>query len=495
LFGDLIELVESFGGQRVLLIGDLILDRYIYGDAERISPEAPVAVLRKEAEDERVGGAGSVAVNLRGLNIEVICCGVVGCDAAGERIRDLLESQQIHTQGIISLSDRPTTTKTRFVGLAQHRHRQQLMRVDEEVTQPLSASDSKGLEETMTAAIGEVEAVCLEDYDKGLLSENICQKVITAANQAGKAVLVDPARLNDYSKYSGATILTPNRSEFQLASGCDSDSMETIAEHAGQVIEGYDLGGLLITLDREGSLLVLRGEEAQHIPTRPRSVYDNTGAGDAVLAMLAAAIVSGADWEQAARLTNIAGGLEVEKFGCIPIGRDEVIADLRLSRGSSAGKIRDADELLAELSLCRSRGQTIVFTNGCFDLMHAGHVRFLERCREQGHVLVVALNSDRSVRSLNKGEERPIIPQQYRAEMMAALQCVDYVTIFDDPTPQKLIEKLNPDILVKGQDWSEKGVVGREYVEANGGRVILLPLVEGVSTTMIVERIRSGVKQ
>lgn len=488
----LIQVVQSIGRQRVLLVGDLILDRYVYGDAERISPEAPVLVLRRQHEEERVGGAGSVAANMRELGLDVVCVGGVGLDDAGHRIRALLEAQRIGTRGVVVLSDRPTTTKTRFVGFAQHRHRQQLIRVDDEVTRPLSDSDASRIIQLAVSGVKDATAVCLEDYDKGLLSEALCQKVIAAASAAGKPVLVDPARLDDYGKYRGATILTPNRVEFQLASGCADTSVQTIMAAAGRVIDRYKLGGLLVTMDRDGVVLARRDRPPVHVPTRPRAVYDNTGAGDAVLAMLAAAIVAGATWEEAAALTNVAGGLEVEKFGCVPISRDEVIADLRLASGAGAGKIRTVDELLGELALRRSRRETIVFTNGCFDILHAGHVYFLEQCRALGHVVVVGLNSDASVRAQNKSGDRPIVPQEHRGAVLAALQSVDYVVFFDEPTPQQLIEKVKPDVLVKGEDWKDKGVVGREFVEARGGRVVLLPLMDGLSTTSLIERIRAG---
>lgn len=488
----LIQLLQSFGRQRVLLVGDLMLDRYVYGDAERISPEAPVLVLRRRDDEERVGGAGSVAANLREFGIDVICCGVVGLDDAGHRVRALLETQRIAARGVIALPDRPTTTKTRFVGLAQHRHRQQLLRVDDEVVRPLAATDAKRLAELAVAAVRDVAAVCLEDYDKGLLSESLCQRLIAAAHKAGKPVLIDPARLSDYGKYHGATLLTPNRAEFQAAAGCRDGSVETIRASLQSFVERHDLGGVLVTLDRDGCLLGLRDAGPLHVPTRPRSVYDNTGAGDAVLAMVVAAVVAGASWEEAARLTNIAGGLEVEKFGCVPITREEIIADLRLASGAGAGKTRQAAELAAELSLRKSRGDTIVFTNGCYDILHAGHVQFLERCRELGNVVVVGLNSDASVRAQDKQGNRPIVPEGQRAEVLAALQSVDYVVLFDEPTPEQIIEKLSPDVLVKGEDWADRGVVGREHVEANGGRVVLLPLVQGLSTTTIIERIRAG---
>jgi D-beta-D-heptose 7-phosphate kinase / D-beta-D-heptose 1-phosphate adenosyltransferase len=492
LVSRLIEIVQSLGRQRVLLVGDLILDRYVYGDAERISPEAPVVVLRRQKEEERVGGAGSVAANLNELGVDVVCCGVVGLDDAGHRVRALLEAQGVVTRGLVSITGRPTTTKTRFVGLAQHRHRQQLMRVDEEVTRPLGDRDAARFSDAVVNAIKDVAAVALEDYDKGLLSEALCQRAIAAARKSGKAVYVDPARIADYSKYRGATMLTPNRNEFRIASGCQSDSLDAIQAAAPELIEKYDLGGLLVTLDRDGSLLAVRGQTPVMIPTRARLVYDNTGAGDAVLAMLVASRVAGANWDEAARLTNVAGGIEVEKFGCVPVTRDEVIADLRLSDGSAAGKIRCRDELARELSLRRSRGESIVFTNGCYDLLHAGHVRFLERCRQLGNVVVVGLNSDASVRAQNKAKDRPIVPQEQRAEVMAALQAVDYVVLFDEPTPKQLVEALSPDVLVKGEDWADKGVVGREHVESHGGRVVLIPLVEGLSTTRLIERIRDG---
>ncbi len=490
--GRLVEIVESFRKQRVLLVGDLILDRYIYGDADRISPEAPVPVLTKRHREERVGGTGSVAASLVTLGLKVTCGGVVGLDDEGHRIRAMLDDMEIGTRGVLAVMDRPTTTKTRFVGLAQHRHRQQLLRLDDESSEPLAPDDEARLLEIIGRFVPAVDVVCIEDYDKGVVSEALCRQLIRLAGEHAKPVLVDPARIPDYGKYRGATALTPNRSEFCLAAGLDDDRFETIRAAAARFADGLDIEALLVTLDREGSLLRLRGEQPVHVPTRARSVYDNTGAGDAVLAMLAAAVAAGASWVEAARLANVAGGLEVEKFGCVPITREEVIADLRLAEGDGAGKQRSADELVSELALRRQRGDSIVFTNGCFDLLHPGHIRFLARCRQLGTVVVVGLNSDASVRALAKGPDRPICNQQERAEMLSALQYVDYVVIFDEPTPEQIIRKIRPDVLVKGCDWSDKGVVGREFVESHGGRVVLLDLLEGYSTTGLLERIRKG---
>jgi len=304
--------------------------------------------------------------------------------------------------------------------------------------------------------------------------------------------LVDPARLRDYGRYRGADVLTPNRDELSIVAGRKFHSLDDVGEAAREVIERFDVRAVVATVDRDGAVLAERDKAWHHLPTVPRAVYDNTGAGDAVLAMLAAAVASGADLTSATRLANIAGGLEVERFGCVPITAEEVLAELRLADRMRNGKLRGADELSAELRLRRDRGETVAFTNGCFDLLHAGHVDFLSRCRKEATVLVVGLNSDASIRGLEKGDDRPINRFEDRAAVLGALECVDYVVRFDDPTPESLIRKLRPDVLVKGADWAGKGVVGREFVESHGGRVVLLPLVEGLSTTNLIERIRNG---
>ncbi|MFQ5492302.1 MAG: PfkB family carbohydrate kinase, partial [Phycisphaerae bacterium] len=296
-------------------------------------------------------------------------------------------------------------------------------------------------------------------------------------------------------RYRGATILTPNRGELFMAVGDDCRSIEQIAARSEVLRRQVGAKALVVTLDREGALLVQGPEDWTHLPTRPRSVYDNTGAGDAVLAMLAAVVAVGGDLVDAVRLANIAGGLEVEKFGCVPITVEEVRAELRLENDRQAGKLRTVDELLAELSLRRDRGETVVFTNGCFDILHAGHVDLLVRSRREGSLLVVGLNTDASVRGLDKGPDRPLNGQQDRAKVLGALECVDYVVLFDEPTPELLIRRVRPDVLVKGRDWAEKGVVGREFVEAAGGRVVLLPLVEGLSTSHLIKRIVQGAKK
>jgi len=484
--------VQSFSGRRVLLVGDLILDRYITGDAERISPEAPVPVLRAVETREAVGGSGNVAACLAALGCQVICSGIIGADGHGRTLQRLLTELGIDLRGLVTLDNRPTTTKTRLVGRAQHRHRQQLMRFDEEDTSSLSDAAAQQVVNQAVRCLDDVDVVCLEDYDKGVIRDDVARAILAEARRRRLPVLVDPARLRDYSRYRGADVVTPNREELSIVMGRRFDSLADVAGAAEDVLKRFDFRAVVATVDRDGAVLVERDQPWRHFPTVPRAVYDNTGAGDAVLAMLAAAVASGADLRSATRLANIAGGLEVERFGCVPIKAEEVLAELRLADRLRNGKLRSLDDVEAELRLRRDRGETVAFTNGCFDILHAGHVDFLTRCREEASLLIVGLNSDASVRSLNKGEDRPINRFEDRAAVLGALQCVDYVVRFDEPEPLALIRRLKPDVLVKGQDWAEKGVVGREEVEAYGGRVLLLPLVEGLSTTALIERIRHG---
>lgn len=491
---DLLNIVDRFAGRRVLLVGDFMLDRYIFGDAERVSPEAPVPVLRVIDRQDRVGGAGSVALNVAALGAQVSCCGLLGRDPFGDRVEQALREAGAETGGLIRVDDRPTITKTRLVGLAEHRHRQQILRVDDELVRPPAPGDESRLLDAVYAALPGADVVCLEDYAKGVLSPTTCATIVAAAREHDKPVLVDPARLPAWEKYSGATLMTPNRAELEIALNrrVSDDEVEVAAR---ELVERLELEALLITLGRDGALLLRRDRKPQRFPTTPRAVYDNTGAGDAVLAMVAVAVAAGATLEQAAVLANVAGGLEVSKFGCVPIARDEVLHELRHGSERGRGRLRCVVELKAELDARRQRGETVVFTNGCFDILHPGHVELLEKAKALGSLLVVGLNSDASVQSLGKGDDRPIRSQDERARLLAALEAVDYVVVFDEPDPARLIEQVAPDVLVKGSDWAGKRVVGQEFVESRGGRVVLIDLVEGYSTTRELERIRVAAMQ
>jgi len=486
---ELSQIVLNAAGKHVLVVGDVILDRYLYGDAERVSPEAPVPVLRTVETREAVGGSANVCACLRALQCRVTASGIIGQDANGKTLTGLLKEIGVDTSSLVSLPDRPTTTKTRLVGLAQHRHRQQLLRVDEEDSRPLATEAQARLLKLACESAARADVICIEDYDKGVITASLVEALVKEARRRGIPVLVDPARLSDYGRYRGVNALTPNRDELSIAAGRRFDSLEALAQAGEELRTRMNADAVVATVDRDGALLMEKGHPWQHVPTVPRSVYDNTGAGDAVLAMLAASIAAGADYLSATRLANIAGGLEVEKFGCVPIPAEEVLAELRLEDRLRNGKLRGADDLIAELTLRRDRGETVAFTNGCFDILHAGHVDLLQRARREASLLVVAINTDSSIRMLNKGPDRPINSFENRAAVLSALECVDYVVGFSEPTPESLIRCLRPDVLVKGQDWANKGVVGREFVESHGGRVLLVPLVEGLSTTKLAERI------
>ena len=483
----LIEVIERFGRPRVVVVGDFILDKYVYGDVERINPEAPVPVLGKVSSESRVGGAGKVATAVPALGGQVTCLGVIGADAGADELRGLLTEGGADTDAFVALADRPTAVKTRFVGLAQHRHAQQMFRVDEESTDPLADKTQQALAKALAKQFGSADVVALEDYDKGVLTDANTPELIAAARAAGKRVLVDPARISDYSRYRGATLLTPNRYEAELASGIDIVDDASL-EAAGQaILEATAAELLVITLDREGAYLLAAGGAGKRFAhPHPRSVYDVSGAGDLMLAALAVAIGCDCSMDQAVAFANLAAGLEVERRGYVPITRQEVIDELHRLIGLRGDKVVSRQFLADQLGHLQGEGQTVIFTNGCFDLLHAGHVRYLQQARELGQCLVVAVNSDDSVRRL-KGQQRPIIGENERAEMLAALECIDYVTIFPEDTPNELLDLLRPDILVKG--GTTDVVVGREIVEGYGGRVQTLPPVEGTSTTAIIDRI------
>ncbi len=482
----LIEIVEGFSHPKIALVGDYMLDRYVSGDTERISPEAPVPVFRVLGRESRPGGSGSVAMNILTLGGKVSCIGVIGQDKAGEELMSILSVAGAETASLTRLRGRPTTLKQRLIGLAQHRHRQQILRMDEESSEPLPKSVAATLRASLRSAMVDCQAVAMEDYDKGIFSDSTMPQLIADARSAGLPVIVDPARIGDYRRYRGATLLTPNRYEAALASGVEITDADSLERAARQIIQTTDAQAVMITLDKDGVYLARSGGEGVIVPTRPRAVYDVAGAGDAVLAMLAVAVAGGCEADDAVALANIAGGLEVERFGVVPITADEVLDELRRMVGLRGGKVISQKRLAREVARRRRSGETIVFTNGCFDLLHAGHVRYLRQARELGSCLIVAINSDDSVRRL-KGPDRPVIGEDERAEMLGALECVDYVTIFAEDTPEPLLEMIKPDILAKG--GTTPVVVGAEIVEAYGGKVLTLDMVEGASTTEIINRI------
>ena len=484
----LVKTLGSLGSPRVMLVGDFMLDCWIYGNAERLSPEAPVPVLRKIRRETMTGGASNIAPAITALGGKVICVGVIGADASGDELCSLLVSAGADASRLIRRGDRPTTVKTRYVGLAQHRHAQQMFRLDEESVEELDAETHEVLRAAIRAELRSCGVLALEDYNKGVLGGTNTPRIIDDARRAGVPVVVDPALIGDYRRYAGATLLTPNRFEAALASGVEITDRESMVRAAERITAATRADAVVITLDRDGAFLYTGGD-GKVIPTRARSVYDVSGAGDEVLAMLAVAVGDGCDLDSAVGLANVAGGLEVEQFGITPISRAQVTDELRKMIGLRTSKVINRKTLVEELARRRKRGEKIVFTNGCFDLLHVGHVRYLQQAREQGSCLVVAINSDDSVSRL-KGPDRPIIGAGERAEMLGALECVDYVTVFDEDTPEHLLGLLKPEMLVKG--GTTPVVVGRKIVEGYGGVVRTLELVDGLSTTKIIDRIVDG---
>jgi len=493
MYEKLLKTVTNLGSPKVLLAGDFMLDVYTYGDALRISPEAPVPVLKVTRTEYDCGGAGSVTTSLTALGARPYLVGVTGEDKNGEILKEMLAEAGADITGLLTITGRPTITKQRLIGLAQHRHQQQLFRMDSESTEPLSGEQNEKILQIYKSKLPDADIVCLQDYNKALFGLSLCQQMIQLANKANKKVIVDPSADGDYSKYHGATVVTPNRQETSIAVGFEIKTEEDADRAARQLAEKLKLEAVVITLDREGAYL--RTEKVSELlPTRPRSVYDVTGAGDTVLATLAVAMAAGCDYKSAVQLSNITGGIEVEKFGTATVTINEIINEIISQKQGKDGKVRPMDSLAADINWHRRQNATIVFTNGCFDIVHRGHIEFLKFCKMQGDIVVVGLNSDSSVKTI-KGTKRPINNQYDRAAVLAAMESVDYITVFDEPDPLGLIKKLRPDILVKGRDWADKGVVGQGFVESYGGKVVLAPLVEGKSSTSVINEIKSRGKK
>jgi D-beta-D-heptose 7-phosphate kinase / D-beta-D-heptose 1-phosphate adenosyltransferase len=478
--------VESFferaASVRALVIGDLMLDEYLWGRAERISPEAPVQVVEVVREDLRLGGAGNVVHNLVALGASVSVCSVIGADENGALLRRAFQTSGVDQAGLFDDPERRTSKKTRVIAANQ-----QIVRIDRETKSPIGASCEEAVLGYLEASCGSFDVIVVSDYLKGVLTPQVLSAVCQAGRRLGIPVVVDP-KGNDYGKYRGATLLTPNRKEAEIASGIAISDLETLERAAGRLLSGLDLDALLITRSEAGMSLFQKVGTAVHIPTVAREVYDVTGAGDTVISVLSLGLACGLTLPEAAWIANVAAGIAVGKLGTSTVSPQEIVAEVGHGLKDSDSKIKNLDVLTHLIASERSRGKRVVFTNGCFDLLHVGHVKYLQKARTLGDLLIVGLNSDASVRRL-KGERRPLIEESERAHILAALDCVDYVILFDEDTPLRLIEALVPAVLVKGGDYQVEEVVGRELVEASGGRVELVQFVDGRSTSRIIEKI------
>lgn len=467
--------MPRFDQAPVLVVGDVMLDRYWHGAASRISPEAPVPVVKVEHREDRPGGAANVALNIAALGAAATLVGVTGADAEADSLARSLASAgvKVHFQRI---EGQPTIVKLRV--LSRH---QQLLRMDFE--QPFSV-DAQALASEVESRLEGIKVLVLSDYGKGALRNH--QILIQAARARGIPVLADP-KGRDFSIYRGASLITPNLGEFEAIVGNCADEGELVAKGARMMAE-LDLGGLLVTRGEHGMTLLRPGQPALHLPARAREVFDVTGAGDTVISTLAAALAAGEELPQAVALANLAAGIVVGKLGTAAISAPELRRAVQREEGSERG-VLGLEQLLLAVDDARAHGEKIVFTNGCFDILHAGHVTYLEQARALGARLIVAVNDDASVSRL-KGPGRPINAVERRMAVLAGLGAVDWVVCFGEDTPERLIELIKPDVLVKGGDYAIDQVVGAPIVEAYGGEVRVLGLVEDSSTTAIVEKIR-----
>ena len=480
---------------RVLVAGEVILDRYLWGDVARISPEAPIPVLRVERREEKPGNAGFVMANLRALGADVSALSVVGPDRDGRLLREIFGDLGIGTRSLMTDPDRPTIVKERMLGSVQAAHRgtQQLLRVDEEDPSPLAPARERQLVARLGRELKRVDGVLVSDINKGLLTPAVLRAIIVGARRRRIPVVVDPRLTEDFSIYRGANVITPNRYETELATGMKLIDRDAWRRAAEMLVRKLELDACLVTLDRDGMYLAERGGENTYIATAPREVYDVTGAGDVVLSVFGLFVIAGLGYQSAARIANLAASIEVSRIGTDVITREDLAQALRPEHNGYERKIVSVEELEAALERERRAGHRIAFTNWCFDLLHAGHIQILTFARAHADRLVVGLNSDRSVRAI-KGKDRPIYPAADRARILAALEPVDYVVIFDETRAEKIIRRVKPDVLVKGEDWRGQTIDGQGFVESRGGRVVLAPLAGGRSTSATIQRM-SGIRR
>lgn len=468
--------IPVFDQVRVLVVGDVMLDRYWHGGTSRISPEAPVPVVNINGIEERAGGAGNVALNLAAVGCAVSLFSLVGDDANAISLQEKLETAGVECR-FQTVPNTPTITKLRVID-----KNQQLIRLDFE--QRFDLQKTQQIFDDFSSQLAQADAVILSDYGKGTLAGS--QALIAAAKQAGVPVLIDP-KSADFNHYRGATMITPNMKEFEAVVGHCPDEAQ-IAVKGLEIIQRYDLDALLVTRGEHGMTLLRQNIAPVHLPTRAREVYDVTGAGDTVIAVLAAAIAAGKDLASAAMLANTAAGIVVQKLGAATVSIPELRRALQRHHHSELG-ILSEEELLITVADARAHGESIVMTNGCFDIIHPGHIKYLEEAKELGKRLIVAINDDASVARL-KGPERPVNSLAHRMTVVAALRSVDWVVAFSEDTPERLISRVLPDILVKGGDYKPEQIAGAKQVVANGGDVKILSFVDGHSTASIIKKIQ-----
>ncbi|HEX9464303.1 MAG TPA: D-glycero-beta-D-manno-heptose-7-phosphate kinase [Alphaproteobacteria bacterium] len=479
---DLATLVTRLKGARVLCVGDVMLDRFVYGHVDRISPEAPIPVLSIERDISMLGGAGNVVRNLIGLGAVAEFVSVVGRDLAGREITELVGQLEGVEPHLLTEAKRETTIKTRYVAGSQ-----QLLRADRETVSEIAASTADDIVRIVTAALDEAAVLVLSDYAKGVLTQAATQALIAAARKAGKPVIVDP-KGQDYERYNGATLLTPNRRELADAVKAKTGSADEVAAACRKLIKLSQAQAVLCTCGAEGMSLVTASREVHHLPAAAREVFDVSGAGDTVLATIAASLAGGLSLLQAAELATVSSGIVVGKVGTAVAYADDLVREIHHGDiATGERKVVTLKQAQDQVEKWRQQRLRVGFTNGCFDLLHPGHVSLMAQAKAACDRLIVGLNSDGSVKRL-KGETRPVQGESARAAVLSSLAPVDLVVIFEQDTPVQLIEALRPDVLVKGADYKLDQVVGGELVRGWGGRVLLADITPGQSTTATIER-------
>src|SRR5258707_1561326 len=482
-------LSQAIVSQTVLCVGGLMLDEFVYGEVSRISPEAPAPVIAVQRSETNIGGAGNVARNIPALGARCILVGLVGEDEAGAKLKAQLSQQSLIESVLICDSMRPTTRKVRFVSEHFSTH---MLRADWELAQPASADIEQKLIDAILPLLPRADIVLLSDYAKGVLTARVIRNVIEAARKLGKRVIVDPKNVN-FAIYRGATLLTPNRKEFAEATRSRADTENSIAEAAQDAMQLADCEAMLVTQSEHGMTLVPRSGETIHVPAHPVKVRDVSGAGDTVAAALAVSLAAGADWETALRVANAAAAVAVGKKGTAIVTSAELRRKILPHAFLAAEEkiIAAGGDLDTHLLDWGKQGLRVGFTNGCFDILHPGHVKVLTAARSACDRLIVGLNSDASTRRL-KGKGRPVQDERSRGEVLAALEAVDLVVIFEEDTPIKLIAHIKPSVVVKGGDYTREQVIGHDIVEAYGGEVLLVEVLPGFSTTSLVDRARGS---
>ncbi|KPJ76020.1 MAG: D-beta-D-heptose 1-phosphate adenosyltransferase [Deltaproteobacteria bacterium SG8_13] len=477
--------ISKFQACKVLVVGDLMIDEYVWGSVDRISPEAPVQVVAVTDEDYTLGGAGNVVNNLSALGAAVQTIGVIGTDTNGSLLLKKLKRLKAGTAGVIAENNRPTTVKTRI--LADHQH---VLRIDRETRREIAGDTFTKLSDAALALIPAADVVLVSDYGKGLITAKFLAHVIRCARQNHKPVIVDP-KGDDYTRYNGASLVTPNRKEAAMASGVEIVDEATLQTAGKNILKKTDIERVLITLGKDGMVLFERNTKPYKIAAEARLIFDVSGAGDTVVAVLSLSLAAGADYRQAMTLANTAAGLVVGKVGTATASPAELQAALDPSTGSISGKFVPMPSIKALARDLKRAGKKIVMTNGCFDLLHSGHIALLSEAKKRGDVLIVAIDDDASVRRV-KGAGRPVLSEGERTRILAALDVVDYVTVFATDRLTELIEHLRPDVLTKGSNYKHETVFGHEIVEKHGGRIVLIPIDESISATGIINKIKKG---